>query len=490
MIIVLNCDSNDFTIDNNYITQFQQEANLFAGQSFYVGSTVCRAFTLSIDKRAVPEMPYGVELYDDNNQIYASLVVDNIDDSDTKVYTFSLADKMIKLNEQNSDWYDSEATILELLENIGSVFDIGVPEQLPAYGSKVISWYNGWTAREFVGWLAELLGGYAYISNDNVLCFANYSNTPAYTVSVADCSSFKLGEQITIDRVVYNSPNKTVVYPGDYNGSGCTLYLNTENALFTDSEGAGLSIESEVQYIYNQINGFSFYDVKVDKCPINGNVRAGNCIAFTLGNDSYNTIAQVKWDYNTRWVGGYELNIDSPIQQETQIINPIVKMGYNITQKIDYENGVISSTVSSLQETVNSQGSTISDLSTTVQQLPDKIQFDIVKPAIDGVNNDLSELQDQVDDNETELKKITTSVIVDDNGVTVKKSNSTVRGVFGNTELDFIDSSSGTDITQAWIGKDGLGGRELNVGDPNTQANQWRIFASSDGSHLRFTRHS
>ena len=490
MKIVFNCDSDDFEISNNYITQFKQEANLFTGQTFYVGSTVCRAFTLSVDKRGVTEQPYSVEIYDDNNHIYANLIVDNIDDNDTKVYTYSLADRMVKLNEQNSDWYDSEATVLELLENIGTVFNIGVPEQLPAYGSKVISWYNGWTAREFVGWLAELLGGYAYIDAENILHFTNYSNTPVQTISVADCSSFKLGEQITIDRVVYDSPNKTSVFPANYSGSGCTLYLNTENALFTDSANAGLNIDDEVEYIYNQINGFSFYNVKVDKCPVNGSIKAGDCIAFSLNNNTYNTIAQVKWNYNTRWLGGFELDIDSPAQQETQIVNPIVKMGYDITQKIDYENGVISSTVSSLQETVNGQGSTIRELSSTVQQLPDRIQYDIVQPAISGVNEDISGLQEQVDTNTNNIETLKTSVIVDGNGVTVKKSNSTVRGVFGNTELDFIDSSSGSDITQAWIGKDGLGGRELNVGDPNTQANQWRIFASSDGSHLRFTRHS
>ena len=490
MKIILKCTNNDYQINNNYVTQLKQEASLFAGQSFYVGSTVCRAFTLSVDKRGITELPYAVEIKNDDDSYYAVLTVDNTDDSDTKVYTFSLADKMILLNEHNSSWFESGNTIQQLLNSIVTVFGLAGVDTISTYGSKVITWYNNWTAREFVSWVAELLGGYAYISIGGYLKFTNYSTTPTVTIPVAQCSSFKLGEQITIDRVVYDTPNKTVVYPTDYSGTGCTLYVNTDNQLFTDSPDAGLSIEDEVEYIYNQINGFNFYNVKVERCPITASTTAGDCIGFSLNNTTYNTIAQVNWNYNSKWIGGFELDIDSPAQQETQIANPIVKMGYDITQKIDYENGVISSTVSGLQETVNSQGSTINTLSTQVSQMPDKIQFDIVQPAIDDVNEDISGLQEQVDDNTDDITLFKTSVIIDENGVTVKKSDSTVRGVFGNTELDFIDSSSGSDITQAWIGADGLGGREINIGDPNTATNQWRIITSADGSHLRFTRHS
>lgn len=484
--ILLNCDGGDFDLNTDYITEFKQEANLFIGDTFYIGSTVCRSFTMRVDKTAIPEIPYGMEIYDDNNA-FAYVDVDNVDDSDTKSYIFTLTDSMMRLNKQNSSWFESGLTILELLANINSVFDIGVPEQLPAYGDMVITWYDNWTAREFVSWVAELLGGYAYIDNNGILTFANYSNIPTYTVNVVDCDSFKLGEQITIDRVVYDTPDKTVIYPENYSGSGCTLYLNTENQLFTDS--GNITIESQVQYIYNVINGFSFYDIEVRKCPINENVKAGDCISFVLGEETYNTIAQVDWTYNTMWLGGYSLDIASPVQQETQIQNPVVKMGNTITQRIDRENGLINSTIASIREDVNGNTSAISEVSSSITQTAENLTLEF-NNSISEVSGDVDDLREQVDTNTDNIDTLKTSVIIDSAGVTVKKSDSTVRGVFGATELDFIDSASGADVTQAWIGADGLGGREINVGDPNTKSQQWRIITSADGTHLRFTRHS
>lgn len=508
------------TIDNNYVTKLSQEANLFIDKSFYLGSTVCRAFTLSIDKRAINSLPDdSVKIYYGTNDatIYADLVIDSIDDSDTKVYTFSLTDRMVRLNENNSSWFESGATVSTLLTNICTLYELaGHTSIASTVGSMVITWYDNWTAREFVSWVAELLGGYAVISKDNYLAFRQYSNTPVATVNVSDCDSFKLGEQITIDRVVYDTPSKTVIYPTNYSGTGCTLYVNTENQLFTDT--GDLTIEDEVEYIYNQINGFSFYNVKIGKCPINEQIIAGHCIGIILGNDTYNTIAQVKWDYNSKWLGGYELDIDSPIQQETQIANPVVQMGYTVSQKIDREVGEVrteitgvqtslegeisnvsasvsqtasslSSEISNVRTSVNDNSAAIEDVRSSVTQTADSLSMEFSN-SINSVQGSVNDLQGQVNTNSSDINTLKTSVIVDSAGVTVKKSNSTVRGVFGNTELDFIDNSSGSDVTQAWIGKDGLGGREINIGDPNTASKQWRIITSSDGSHLRFTRHS
>jgi len=514
--IEIETANHTIELDTSYITKFTQEATLFSGETFYIGSTVCRAFTLSVDRRAIddPEMESAV-IYD-NNQPYADLVVDSIDDSDIKVYTLHLTDRMVRLNEQSSAWFTSGNTIQQLLNDIVTEYNLIGVDTIPDYGSMAITWYNNWTAREFVSWVAELLGGYAYISSDGYLKFANYSNTPAYTVNVANCDSFKLGDQITIDRVVYDTPSKTVIYPENYSGTGCTLYLNTNNELFTDS--GNITIESQVEYIYNKINGFSFYNVKVGKCPINDYGKAGDCIGFVLDGNTYNSIVQVNWNYNTMWLGGYELHLSSPVQAETQIQSPIVKMGYTISQKIDREvgevrteitgvqdslEGEINNVSSSLTQTASALSSEISNVRTGVNdnsEAIEEVRSSITQTANDltlqfessvgAVQENVDGLQTQVNNNSNEINTLKTSVIVDSSGVTVKKSNSTVRGVFGNTELDFIDNSSGSDVTQAWIGKDGLGGREINIGDPNTASRQWRIITSSDGSHLRFTRHS
>jgi uncharacterized protein YoxC len=342
-----NTNGTYATVPANGITELAQEASLFSGETFYLGSTVCRSFKLGIDKRFVNFVPGDAAIIYEGMPKYADLVVDNTDDEDVKAYKFTLTDRMVRLNEQDSSWFTSGKTIQQLLSAICTQYGIAGVDTIAAYGDVAITWYDNWTARDFVSWVAELLGGYAYISANNYLKFDTYSNTPVQTIPVENCDSFKLGEQITIDRVVYDLPGKTVKYPVDYSGTGCTLYLNTDNALFTDS--GGLTIEDQVEYIYNVINGFSFYNITVGKCPINRDVRAGQCIGFSLDGTVYNTIAQVNWNYNSMWLGGYELKLDSPVQAETQIVGT-AKKTQTIIQKIDREVGEISSTVASVQE--------------------------------------------------------------------------------------------------------------------------------------------
>ena len=107
----------------------------------------------------------------------------------------------------------------------------------------------------------------------------------------------------------------------------------------------------------------------------------------------------------------------------------------------------------------------------------------------DGITATVTALSSTVDDQGAQLDELTTAVTVDINGVTVGKSNSDIKGVFGNSSLDFVN---GNGDKLAWISAedDGLGAYQLSLGDPSLNTNRWRIFTSSDGSHLRFTRHT
>lgn len=83
---------------------------------------------------------------------------------------------------------------------------------------------------------------------------------------------------------------------------------------------------------------------------------------------------------------------------------------------------------------------------------------------------------------------ISTGVTVDSNGVTVGKSNSAVKGVFSNNSLQFQSGGK----TVAWLSassEEGLGVDTIQIGKQNTANQRWIISASSDGSHLSFTRH-
>jgi len=106
----------------------------------------------------------------------------------------------------------------------------------------------------------------------------------------------------------------------------------------------------------------------------------------------------------------------------------------------------------------------------------------------DGITATVTQLSSTVDAQGATIEELTTAVTVDINGVTVGKSNSDIKGVFGNSSLDFVN---GNGDKLAWISAedDGLGASQLSLGDPTLATNRWRIYVTADGKHLRMTRH-
>ena len=146
----------------------------------------------------------------------------------------------------------------------------------------------------------------------------------------------------------------------------------------------------------------------------------------------------------------------------------------SITQLIDRENGAIISRVETVEEKANNNATEINNLATTVQQTAAGIQIDI------------SEIEQQVTDNTTDISEMHTYIDFDASGVTVGKSDSDVRGVFGNSSLDFIDQDNNK---LAWLdADDGLGANGISLGDPSDATKRWQIVPNELADHLYFIR--
>lgn len=140
----------------------------------------------------------------------------------------------------------------------------------------------------------------------------------------------------------------------------------------------------------------------------------------------------------------------------------------SITQTINYDLGQVQTTVATMDDELG-------DLRTTVTQT-----FNGYEIRIGNIEGTLETYFDFTAD-----------------GLIVGKTDSGVRGRFGNTALDFIDDY---DNRLAWLdANEGLGASQLSIGtaDTNNDDNylkRWRIFTApegtDDGAHLRFTRHT
>ena len=312
-------------IDEDFYVSLTNTHNLFNG-NFMLGSTASNTFTLVLDITAVSSVPKVVKITE-NDEDFATLVVDKVEDVDKFSKSYKLTDKLVDLNY----YYDASefinqnggsALTSEILADMCSNVGIEVDENINWINDIPVTWYdNTVTAREYAGYIAEINAGYISILPNGKLTIKQHKTASKYTINVDDCEDFTLGERHIITKVVYD--NGVVKYEaGDDTGN--TLYIDANNLYITSQE--------QITNIYNAINGFEFYSVETGNCPINSDIRAGDVITFVDGDNEYPTIANINLQYYGGWFGGYSLNINTEKQEETDVIGTNNKIRGIITR--------------------------------------------------------------------------------------------------------------------------------------------------------------
>ena len=300
-------------IDDDYYTDLSTKYTLF-DKSFYLGSTSANSFSITLIESAISNDPEVVRIYDGLDLI-ATLQVDNKEENDDGTITYTLIDAMVNLDgfKYNAEPLIEEVgtpTIKQVLEDICEQAGITLATQSFINDDIVITWYdNRITAREYVSYIAEIAGGYARINSNGQLEIVPFTNTSSETIEITDTSGYKIGEHYKITRVVYDNEAGIHFEQGDETGN--TLYLNQNNVYITTQE--------IVDNIYNSIKDFEFYNITIDNCEIDISNQVGSIITFTNGNDNYPTILGRELTYNGTWLGGYNLQLDTEKQSETNI---------------------------------------------------------------------------------------------------------------------------------------------------------------------------
>lgn len=350
---------DDVLINEDYYTSLSTNFALF-NDTFYLGSTASNIYNMSIAKEAVTTQP-NIVIIKDNGLLVATLVVDKIEEDDFE-YKYTLTDKMVNLEfkyDASKIFNNGSATLLEIAQDICNKAGIVLATMDFRSYDKSINWYdNTRTAREYIGYIAELNGGYAQIEKDGKLYFLKQNNVSAKTISIDDCADFNIGEKHKITRVVYELGSLKYSF-GDETGN--TLYLSGDNVFITE--------ESEVEEIYNEIKDFEFYSFNTSNCPIDYEIMAGQVITFTDGTSNYPTIAGYNLTYNGAWYGGYDLNVATKKQEETQVINTSERIK-DLLIKVDRESNKITQAIKEIDE----QNNKISQVTQTVDELNSKIQ--------------------------------------------------------------------------------------------------------------------
>lgn len=323
-------------VNNDYIfkVEMKQQPTDF---TFKLGMTVCRTMILEVGKEAVAAIPQVAEVYE-NDILKWSFEVDEITEINNFVYRIFLTDKMVLLNERY-DW--GSDTIQVVLDAICVKYDMANITLPTGIGNIEIE-YDGYTTpRKLVGYIAELMGGYALIDKGN-LAFKTFGQN-THTLNINTANRCDIGDYHKITRVVYD--NLAHYEAGDETGD--TVYLDKNNFLLTT--------QTQVDNIYNVIKDFDWYDVSIEKCEVSSSVAFGDLITF----ETYKTVAEVNFEYDGQWLGGYNCKYTTMRFQETNVVDNVDQEIAKVNVTIDHQQAQIILTGERLDE-VEGQTQTLS----------------------------------------------------------------------------------------------------------------------------------
>ena len=349
--IKLGEDDIGFYVATNEGGENTADVGIDVNGIYYSKDTILNKMNIGIDSQGVyatdePSVefaiPETVRIYEDN-LLYATLVVDSCDDKDKRSISLTLTDEMVRFNKTLT--YENN-TVKQIINQICVSHGIELVTQSFYMADQAISWGSGEVSeRDFIGYVAEVNGGYAYINNEGNLCIEPYSNVSKGNIDLAKCSDITVGNHHKFGRVYVELAEATQYYPDKSNLD--TLYLDPNNILLSDS--GNYTIQGIVKHIQGVINGFEFYDVSVDKCPILSNVRA--CQIITI--DKYPTLVTIEWNYNLSFFGGYELQLDSNLQEETTVSDTAMLAKLKkIKIQVDREIGQISQQITDVNKSM------------------------------------------------------------------------------------------------------------------------------------------
>ena len=446
-------------LPNNCIMGLHQSGSLF-NDTFKLGSTVCRQVELKVLKSAVESHPTEVLIKNVDNEVKFTLQVDSVDDTNIDFYEYVLVDKMVNLN-QNYDFSRfSDFSIENILEKICEDL-LNCEAPTIDYGDDIqLNYSSDITARQIVGWIAEINASFARIDELGNLELVKFENTDPFEVDVNKCKDFVLGEYHKIDRVYLDLGAAAYGYPSESTFN--TLYLDPDNQLISDS--GNYTIQGMVEHIYSEIKDFEFYSITTTRCPINQDSLPGDQIVFNFEGESFPTIAQINWDFNIYWLGGYNLEVETKVQEETDDIPSTDKAINSLKITVDRQNGVIEQEIASVNENLTQQIS-------TVQQTANGLT---VRVAANEAN--IQSASDRMSSYET-------SINIDQNGVRISQGSEGTYTMFTDTEIDFYVQG----IKNTSIKSDGLTSEEVMIGGPDDQQ-KWHIHEANNGYTLMFLR--
>lgn len=280
--------------------------------SITLGTTTSQSLELKLYKKDLPanintiKIEYGILIDGEYEMIPLGVYnVENIDDTNNATITIKARDNMIKF-ESNYDGstLNYPATLKTILLDICS--KVGVQLGTTTFlneNNEVAVWDNTVKAREYLSYVAEKAGSIAIIGRDGKLYLKNiYSSSE--TIPLRLFKKYEWGEKHAITGVKYQDGIRSYNL-GDVSGN--TLWINSNN-MFVNSA-------SEIESIYNVVNGLIAYSFKSGTTRINPALDVGDKIIV----DGKEVIYQYEMYLKGRFLGNINSKLSDKAKEDTTI---------------------------------------------------------------------------------------------------------------------------------------------------------------------------
>jgi hypothetical protein len=386
---ILNIYIDDVLINPDYVLDFKVGQTLFE-ENLELGSTTSKYIEFKIYKEKMPQnmkkvkVDYGilidssltvkqvnsmllgklkgikVKSLTKNNGEYEIIPIGifNIDEykeNDDNTLTIKCIDNMSKF-EFNYDGSSLTypATLLEVLKGIclkagvelGSTSFLNCDEKIAVYDNTV-------SAREYIGYIAESAGGFAFIGRDGKLYIRRiYQDEQEIPLELF--GSYKWGEEFQVSKLSYEDGVRSYKY-GD----------TTRNNLWINQENMFITTANQIQNIYNQVKDLTANSFE-GKTIIDPALDVGDKIII----DGKPVIYQGELDYQTRFIADIKSAISTKQKQETTIKKESQKvLNRRVQSNIDQIEGKISQLV---QETTEHEEK-LTEHEQTIDSIADKV---------------------------------------------------------------------------------------------------------------------
>lgn len=237
-----------------------------------------------------------------------------------------------KIDEYVEDDDIGDVTAEELLQGLSKMF-LGEDRlgTYPAINNNIVTSYydNSLSAKQYISYIAEIMGGNAKIDRDNKLSIFPIKQESIVEIDATASKTWTLGEKYEIKRVEYNSAIRNVDPVGDKTAN--TLNIRQENIFVAYSEEESAWI---IGNIYNAVVDTIIYNLKCENYG-DYSLDSWDTINYNVDGVIYPTLHNVELKYEMNISSTIEVNIPSKqVASTTNVVGESDANKYNILKTL------------------------------------------------------------------------------------------------------------------------------------------------------------